>query len=229
MRSPLEIVMRRMLSTTLGLLLTMTVVSGCNILVPANYILEGTGTLPAEHDLEPVKTLVFVDDQTNVLPRTVLRSNLAAGVSTALLTQELVPETVDSNDAMAMVRSRERNGQRMSCESIAKETGAPQLIFIEMETFSLTEDGWITRPSGSCLVKVLDFKKGDRVYPIGELGDAGGRRVSVTLREIAPEKMRSAADRRQAQMLLVADLATAVVKLFHEHQRLDLGENLGVR
>ena len=51
----------------------------------------------------------------------------------------------------------------------------------------------------------------------------------MTLREIAPEKMRSASDRRQAQLVLVADLSTAVVKLFHEHDTKELGANLGVR
>ena len=122
-----------------ALLLATAVLSGCNYLAPANYILEGTGTTPAEHTLDQVETLVFVDDATNVLPRTLLRSALATDISNDLMARMLVSGTISPNDAMAMVRSRERNGRRMSIESIASEVGVTQLVFIEMESFSLTE------------------------------------------------------------------------------------------
>ncbi|MCH2145903.1 MAG: hypothetical protein MK082_12270 [Phycisphaerales bacterium] len=203
--------------------------TGCNYIVMANYALEGTGKTPAEHALEPWETLVFIDDPANILPRTVLRANLAEEISTQLVTRQLVPLTVEPTDAMAMVRSRERRGDRMSMEQIAKEADVPQLIFIEMESFSLTESEWVPRPNASCLIKVLDFEQGRRVYPQGDIGDYGGRRISVSMREISPESMRSTSGRRQAELNLVSRLARDIVKLFYEYETKDLGENLGTR
>ena len=219
----------RLVVTLSALLGAGLVMSGCNYLAPANYILEGAGQTPAEHTLEQVETLVFVDDATNVLPRTLLRSSMATDLSNDLMARMLVSGTVSPTDAMAMVRARERNGSRMSIESIASEVGVTQMIFVEMESFSLTERQYIPRPNASCFVKVLDMNKGARVYPIDALGDEGGRRVSVTMREIPPETMRSASGRRQAQMNLASTLAEAVVKLFYEHATKELGENLGIK
>ena len=157
---------------------------GYNLLAPASYVIDGTGTAPAEHVLEQRKTLVFVDDQTNVLPRTVLRSNLATTISADLQARELIPSYVNPSDAMAMVRSKERSGKRMSMEAIAREAGVTQMIFIEMEGFSLTAETWVPRPNATCLVKVLDFDHGMRVYPKDAIGELGGRRVPPAANEL---------------------------------------------
>ena len=79
------------------------------------------------------------------------------------------------------------------------------------------------------MVKVLDFENGTRVYSQGEIGDYGGRRVAVSMREISPDVMRSTSGRRQAEMNLVLRLSRDIVKLFYEHETRDLGENLGTK
>ena len=61
----------------------LTVFTGCNILVPVTYAVQGTGQNPAEHELDQVKTLVFVDDLNSVLPRTVLRRTVGSTVRTS--------------------------------------------------------------------------------------------------------------------------------------------------
>jgi hypothetical protein len=221
--------MRTLIVLLFGSLTLVAGPTGCNFLAPASYILDGSGTAPAEHELEQVQTLIFVDDQTNILPRTVLRSNLSSDISVELQQRSLIPSYVNSSDAMAMVRSRERSGQRMSMEAIAREAGVTQMIFIEMESFSLTEETWIPRPNASCLVRVLDFKNGTRVYPKDSVGELGGRRINVTMREISPDVMRSASQRRTQQMALVSKLASSIVVLFRDSENLELGENLGVR
>ena len=221
--------MRSLIFLLSGSLFLLAGPTGCNFLAPVSYMVEGTGTAPAEHELEQVSTLIFVDDQTNVLPRTVLRSNLASEVSQELQQRELIPSFVNSSDAMAMVRSRERNGQRMSMEAIAREAGVSQMIFIEMESFSLTEQSWIPRPNASCLIRVLDFKNGTRVYPKNSIGELGGRRINVTMREVSPDVLRSISARRTQQLALVATLSRNIVMLFRERENTELGENLGVR
>ena len=203
--------------------------SGCNILVPASYVVGGTGMNPAEHDLDEVKTLVFVDDRKNVLPRTVLRANLANTISVMLMEKGLVPATVDPADAMAMVRSSERNGNIMSIESIARKAKVKQVVFIEMESFSRLQRNLNLRPNAACLVRVMHFEKGGRVYPEEKLGDTGTRRVTGQLREVSPENLRSTADRRRVEIAVIEKLSLNVVKLFYKHENRDLGENLGIR
>jgi hypothetical protein len=211
------------------LIVVSALLSGCNLLVPAGYMVGGTGKNPAEHELDEVKTLVFVDDRKNFLPRSVLRANLALSISEGLLVQKLVPAVVDSADAMAMVRTRERSGDLMAMESIARETGVQQIIFVEMESFTKLQRSLDLRPGASCKLRVMHFGKGGRVYPEVNLGDVGERRVTVQLREVAPENLRSASDRRRVEIAVMSKLSIDVVKLFHEHEARDLGENLGIR
>lgn len=211
------------------LVVLLSLLPACNILVPASYVVGGTGMNPAEHELDEVKTLVFVDDRKNVLPRTVLRANLAKSISLMIMEKQLVSSTIDPADVMAMVRTRERNGQIMSIESIARDVGVRQVIFIEMESFSRLQRNLSLRPNAACLVRVMHYDKGGRVYPKADLGDAGTRRVSAQLREVAPENLNSTSDRRRVEMAVTEQLAINVVKLFHKHEARDLGENLGIR
>lgn len=222
----------RRFARVLPALLVLGFLHGCNILIPASYIVDGTGTVDAEHELDQVKTLVFVDDTTNILPRQVLKVRLAESVSSALVGYGLIPSFVKPGDAMAMVRSRDRSGDFMSMESIAREAGVTQLVFIEVDVFESSVRNAQLRPNAACSIRVMHFEKGGRVYPadLSNVGSqVGDRVVEVQLREVAPENARSSSDRRRVEQELVVKLSTAIVKLFRDYERLELGENLGVR
>ena len=204
----------------------------CNILVPVSYAIDGAGEVEAEHELDQIKSLVFVDDSLNLLPRQVLKVRLAEAVSNDLVLQGLIPNTVNPGDAMAMVRSRDRSGKHMSMESIARESGVKQLLFIEIETFESTVRNTQLRPNASCSIRVMHFEKGGRVYPDTSIqggNNVGDRIVEVQLREVAPERAVSPSDRRKVEQELIVKLTNAIVKLFRSYDRLELGENLGVR
>ena len=204
----------------------------CNILIPVSYAIDGQGEVEAEHELDPIKTLVFVDDSLNILPRQVLKVRLAETISNDLVLRDLVPNTVNPGDAMAMVRSRDRSGQHMSMQSIAREAGVKQLLFIEIETFESTLRNTQLRPNASCSLRVMHFDKGGRVYPDTTMnvgGNVGDRMVEVQLREVAPEKAYSPSDRRRVEQELITKMAVSIVKLFRSYDRLELGENLGIR
>ena len=220
------------LPSLLVLLPLLLLVPGCNILIPVSSAIDGKGQVEAEHELDKVKTLVFVDDSMNILPRQVLKVRLAESISSDLVNRELIPSYVKPGDAMAMVRSRDRSGNFMSMESIARESGVTQLVFIEVDTFESTVRNTQLRPNASCSLRVMHFDKGGRVYPdsLQDVGNqAGDRVVEVQLREVAPERAQSPSDRRQVEQQLVAKLSNAIVKLFRSYDRLELGENLGVR
>ena len=222
---------RLLRSTFLVLVLGMVsvFVPGCNILVPVTYAVQGTGQNPAEHELDEVKTLVFVDDLNSVLPRTVLRVRLAESISQELMSLDLVPSTVNPSDVMALVRSRERKSSRSSMSSIAEDAGVSQMIYIKVESFSGLVRSTELRPTASIGIRVMHFDKGGRVYPATEMNSTGSRSVDVSLREIDPSKLRSSSDRRRVEQELIAKLAYEACKLFREHEARELGENLGIK
>ena len=59
--------------------------AGCNYLVPAAYIIDGPPSIDAKYDLPDRKTVVFVDDRTNILSRTQLRAVIGDKVAADLI------------------------------------------------------------------------------------------------------------------------------------------------
>lgn len=117
-------------------------------------------------------------------------------------------------------------------QSIAREAGVKQLIFIEIESFEATVRNTQLRPNASCSIRVMHFDKGGRVYPVTSIqgpDNAGDRIVEVQLREVAPEKAISPSDRRRVEQELIGRLTVSIVKLFRSYDRLELGENLGIK
>jgi hypothetical protein len=209
---------------------------GCNITAPAAYMLFGPGTIPAEHTLAPVRTVVFVDDRSNVLPRTVLRVEIGDRIAQELLTLKLVPSVVAPRDAIALTRQREDGTRPLSIAAIGRELEAQQVVYVQVNSFTLAGDGAFANagvgtgvgvtPTAKASIKVIDIAAGERTYPLAE---TGGREIVATTREIDPGNLRTVAQRRAAEEALAQKLGTAIAKLFYEHDRVPLGENLGPR
>lgn len=202
---------------------------GCNVIVPVSYVIEGPGTIPAEFNLRDTTTAVFIDDRNNVLPRTALRAMVGVEITQRLIDNDAVASSmlVDSRDVMALVRSLETSEQRVSIERIAREAGVEQIIYVEVKGFALTLDGFTPRPTSMASVKVIDVAAGTKVFPGG--GNPGGREVVAQAREVDPSNYESFAKRRRVEDDLAFKLGDTVAELFYEHERVDLGENLGIR
>jgi hypothetical protein len=114
----------------------------------------------------------------------------------------------------------------VSIERIGREAGVEQIIYVSLDGFAMTLDGYTPRPTAVCSVKVLDLASGIRVFPIA---DPSGLEVIGQIREVDPINFESFAKRRQVEDNLANDLGENVGFLFYEHDRVDLGENLGVR
>ena len=208
----------------------------CNIVTPAAYALFGPGKIDAEHVLTPARTVVFVDDRQNILPRTVLRSTVGEQVSTDLLTKGVVPSAVEPRQAITLTRQKEGGANPMSIAAIGRELECQQVLYVQVTSFTLAGDGSFSSTAGStgagatptakATVKVIDVVNNSRTYPIGE---DGGREVVATIREIDPGQMRTVAQRRAIEDKLAAKLGDSIAKLFYEHDRVNLGENLGPR
>ena len=217
-----------MLSVLLALVSTI-LVSGCNIVVPVAYVIEGPGTIDPEYVLRDTTTVVFVDDRDSVFPRTALRAIVAETIANQLVAEKAVSVSnmIDARDTLALARSLESASSRVSIERIGREAGAEQVVYVELVGFALTIDGYTPRPTSVCEVKVLDLTASERVYP----GPASnrGREVRTQLREVDPASFQSFARRRKVEDELATETGVDVAKLFHEHERIELGENLGVR
>lgn len=211
--------------------------ASCNIGVPVAYALFGPGKIEAEHNLAPVKSVVFVDDRSNILPRTQLRTKISDKVSTDLMREGCIPSAVDPRQAITLTRQKEGNGKPLSIEAIGRELDAQQVIYIQVRSFTLSGDGEFTTsgtetgvgvtPTAKVSVKVIDVVNTARTYPLGD--SSAGRDLTATLREVDPSKIESFAARRAVEDQLAAELGDEIGKLFYKHERIDQGEHLGPR
>ena len=88
----------------LGATVVLSALVSCNIITPVAYAIEGPGQIDAEYTLPDKKTVVFVDDPRNILPRTALRTAIGDAVSFDLMNRELLTSTVATRDAIAIAR-----------------------------------------------------------------------------------------------------------------------------
>ena len=220
----------RILSGTLRLLALATVgtgvLMGCNIVKPLSYVLEGPGQVEPEYELQDVVTMVFVDDRKSAFPRSALRAIVARTIAEKVVEELVLPagKMIDPRDTLALARSLESSNNPVSIERIGREAGAEQVIYVELDGFALTLDGFTPRPTSVCRVKVLDLAVGQRVYPNTA---TRGQEVMSQLREVNPSNFESFSRRRTIENELAVETGTEVAKLFHKHERVDLGENLG--
>lgn len=209
---------------------------GCNLAVPASYAIFGPGQIEAEHFLAPVRTVVFVDDRANVLPRTALRASIGEKASQDLLTQKVVPNVVAPRDAIALTRQREDGTKPLSIAAIGRELEVQQVIYVHVTAFSIIGDGSTTTtgttsgigvtPTAKATIKVIDVVNNERTYPIA---DQGGREIVATMREVDPGSLRTTSTRRAVEDKLALELGQMIGELFYKHERVNLGENLGPR
>jgi hypothetical protein len=206
--------------------------AGCNIVTPVAYAIEGPGQIDAEYTLPKKKTVIFVDDPRNILPRTALRTAIGDAVSFDLMERGHLESTVASRDAIAVARAGSAgNAQKlMTVEAVGKALDCAQVIHIQPTVFDLTgrTDDRGIRPTAIVQVKVLDLEMRVRTYPAAE-SMPDGREVTAIIREESSDGLRTRAGRTQIEDQLARKIALEVAQLFYQHDRVDLGENLGTR
>lgn len=204
----------------------------CNIVTPVAYAIDGPGKIDAEFNLPNKKTVVFVDDPLNILPRTALRTAIGDAVSFDLMQREILTATVATRDAIAVSRTGAgaNANKLLSIEAIARALDASQVIYIRPTIFDVAgrSDTQGIRPTASVRVKVIDVDTKERVYPGADVMHEG-REVTASVRESDTSVLRTRAGRTQVEDALAKKVAVEVGQLFYEHDRIDLGENLGTR
>ena len=198
--------------------------AGCNILVPVSYIVQGPGTVDAVYDLPYEEIVVFVDDRSNILPRTNLRLRIADEVTEILLADKLVPSAVNPRDTLAFARSKETSNKVLSIDAIGEGVSADVVLYIQMTGFELTYEG-MPKPTATCRVKVIDVKNDTRLFP-SPTSPPTGYPVMGQSPSVSPDLYNSLANRRQIEEALSLLLSSEIVDVFRKHERVDLGDNL---
>jgi hypothetical protein len=196
---------------------------GCNMAVPALYVIQGPQKRPAQFTLpEDRKLVVFVDDRENVVSRLQLRAQLADDVGSRIQQEELVREVVSGRELIAYVRRVETASRRVPIDELGKVVGADLVLYVEMDAFTLSADGASATPVASAYVKVVDLKEKRRIFP-PDGDDPRGFPVSSELKNMDVEMYRTSAARRKAEDLLERQFAEEVARIFYEHDPKNFG------
>lgn len=198
--------------------------SGCNIILPASYIIEGPPKTDAAYILPQKKTGVIVDDRSNRMSRVALRVGIGDAAGETLLDQGVVPEVVSTRDSVAYARRNDTSTRPISIQRIGEALGVDQVIYIEVDKFVLMGGSAEGGPEAIVLVKVIDISSGSRLWP-----PAGSEAVQSALKDINPELTTTSAGRREVEDKLAAQTGDDVAKLFFAHERRELGGRLGVK
>ena len=196
---------------------------GCNIVAPAAYIIQGPPKTPAVVELEDKTTVVYVDDRRNVLPRSALRQIMAEKAGEVLMTKKIITTTISPRDAMAIAR-QESNSEPLSMAAIAQRVEADQIIYVEMDSFSLTPDGYTPRPQATCAVWVLDVANRRRILPAMNSLDRGYL-LTIDLGATSMDGYSSEASLRKLEETLASFAGVKLAQMFFEHE--ELGQRLG--
>lgn len=202
------------------------VAGGCNYAIPAMWVAQGPPKKPAEFTLpKDRKLVVFVDDRRSVISRLQLRALLADDVGTIIQRQGLVEDVVSGRELIAYVRRVETSSRRVSIEDLGNAVGADVVVYVEMDSFTLSPDGVNPKPSAEAHVKVVDVKAKERMFPpLG--GDPHGFPVAAELDALSFDAYRTSAARRRAEDALEKKLADEITKLFYEHEPKNFGQGV---
>ncbi len=207
---------------TIFALSTCSFLSSCNIVAGASYILSPDPEKEAMYTLQDVRTVVFVDDRRNVMHPSRLRLVIAERVTLDLLTKELVTIVVSPKDVMRVSAANDRYNEPLPVSELGKAVEADVVIYVEMESFGLTNDGQTANPVARCSVRVIDVVNNKRLFPL----DQAAYYVTSTIKRVNPHRVSSNSEIRKLAEELAEELGDSVAKVFYDHNVGRLGENL---
>lgn len=194
----------------------------CNVVAGLSYIFTPEPEQEALFALPNVRTVVFVDDRRNILHPSRLKRVLADEVTEKLLQEKILTTIISPQDVMRVSAANDKHNAPMPIQVLGEKVDASTVIYIEMVSFALTNDGQTANPFASCQVRVIDVKNKTRVFPI----ETAAYPVTAKLKRIDPHRVAGAGAVRELAEELTNQLGEEVSKLFYQHYTGRLGENL---
>lgn len=198
--------------------------AGCNIVLPAMYIVQGPPKVDAQYKLDKSRvTVIFIDDRLNRAPRRSLRVVAADTAEQTLMQKGVLPEEkVITTRAAMRVAAQEEFDAPMTIAEMGRTVGAEVVVYATIDAWTLSPDGVTLSPGARVRVKIIDATNDVRLWP----PDSGGYPVTAALPpQTAP--LASNADRDQMNLALANALGTKIARLFFEHERDPLSGTIG--
>ncbi|MCC6676579.1 MAG: hypothetical protein IT436_05490 [Phycisphaerales bacterium] len=187
--------------------------AGCNIIGPAFVMFSPPPTIKAEYTLDPKRpTIVFIDDRSNRLPRRSLRQVIADEAQRVLLDKKCVETLIDSKAGVAAA-SADRSGEPLPIVEIGRAAKADIVIYVTIDSFTLSPDGATYSPTSAFRAKVLDARDEQRLWP----DDAAGHAVALQPVQRPDFTPRNNSEMLKAEVELAKRTGMAVGQLFTKH------------
>jgi hypothetical protein len=198
------------------------VLSSCNIAAGVSYIITPDPAKEAMYTLQDVRTVVFVDDRRNTMHPSRLRLVIADRVTTDLLTKKIISTIVSPKDIFRVSATNDRYNEPLPIAALGKAVEADVVIYVEMDSFGLTNDGQTANPTATCSLRVISVVESKRLFPT----EQASYFVRANLKKVKPHRIASNSEIRKLAEELAEELGDAIAKVFYDHNIGRLGENL---
>ena len=190
--------------------------AGCNIFGPVFLLAHGPPKIYREHTLDKEKKVaILIDDPGARIPRTQLRIIMGEEAEQILLKKNLVGDAISARSTIA-VAAQARGGEPPSITAIGRTVGADHVIWVGIESFSLTSDGQTYEPTVTATVKVIDVASDSRIWPA--TGPGYPLVIKRSMRTRDPPKTRSEAE--QVHIELSKFFGRGIAELFYDEERI---------
>jgi hypothetical protein len=138
---------------------------GCGALRFGAATLTGDESIPGLYQLDPAKScaLVLEDDRMRTGSR-VTMDQIGATFDEAILKRRAASKVVESTAGIDVILA-ERGGVKSSMKQIGEKLGVDFVVFAQVMSFGMSDDGVSGLPTASVRVKVIEVATGSRVFP----------------------------------------------------------------
>ncbi|MCB9844394.1 MAG: hypothetical protein H6811_00190 [Phycisphaeraceae bacterium] len=192
---------------------TLLVCAGCNIAAPAYLLIHGPPRTEPVFELDESRSVVvFVDDRKKVVSRKNLIRAISDSAEKALLDKGATGPLISSAGARL---AAEQGARPLSIAEIGQAVGADLVIYVFIDTFTLSPDGQTFSPTTATHVKIIESATAKRIWP--EQADGYPRTLTMpTQQGTVPT---TSVDVLRAQEALAAWTGMGVAQLFYSHER----------
>jgi hypothetical protein len=191
----------------------------CNIVGGAALVIMGPEKVQKLYDLDRTRpTVVFVDDRASRLPNRTVRRQIGMTAEQVLAAEGKIKTMISSQDMLALTE-RERYGTPLGIAEMGEAVGAEVVVYVTMDSFTLTADGENYVPEATGRVKVIDVKTKRRLWPPEDGSLEEWHPLTITAPQKQGSPPRSTSERIGAQQSLAERFGKGVAYLFIKHEK----------
>ncbi|MCP4759551.1 MAG: hypothetical protein GY894_03715 [Planctomycetes bacterium] len=166
----------------LGLVVSASIVSGCNIAGAVDALTRPDPVVEAQYELAAKPTVILFDDyRSSIVTPVRLRRDIAEEATIVLMENLDSQDMISPLDAMRLAQKLDKPGKQAAIHEIGKGVGAEQVIYVTPARFSIPAIAGTADPTAAFRVKVIDVETKARVWPDDDAGGATGWPIQVAL------------------------------------------------